>query len=142
MHNQIVVLWLTRRMLLRLLPPMLQWLQKQAPESLQSDIAHGFMQQAARVELQLQSPLAASDRHARLVDSVNITRTLKGIHLCFNCQGTEPVADLMLSAKRLRQWLNILYDASMLADWPMGVWPDWIVKSTKIEPIDKSVLLH
>ena len=59
-----VVLWLTQRLLRRLLPPLLVWLQEQGGaahavmgQALYADALQGFAQQAARAQLQPQAPV-------------------------------------------------------------------------------------
>lgn len=131
-----VVLWLTQRLLLRLLPPLLAWLQEHdAPQQheprqrLYADTLQGFAQQAACAGLEPQMPvpvLAASPEW--LVESVNLARGPAGVRLVFlGRQG--PVAAMVMSAQALRQWLGIVCHAWRQAPWPMEPWPGWLVEA-------------
>jgi len=33
---------------------------------------------------------------------------------------------LTLTAASLRQWMNIVYDGFVRADWSLAVWPEWV----------------
>ncbi|MBC7859879.1 MAG: hypothetical protein H7Z39_14125, partial [Burkholderiaceae bacterium] len=46
-----VVIWITQRLLQRLLPVLVEWLERQDGATLRADIARSFAQQAARAEL-------------------------------------------------------------------------------------------
>lgn len=131
-----VVLWLTQRLLLRLLPPLLAWLQENdAPQQhgplqrLYSDTLQGFAQQAACAGLEQQMPVpvqAASPEW--LVESVDLARGAAGVRLVF-LGGEGPVAAMAMPAQALRQWLGIVCHAWRQAPWPMEPWPAWLVEA-------------
>lgn len=125
-----VVIWLTQRLLQRLLPKLLQWLENQNADMPHADILHGFAQQAAKAELAPQAPvLAGSDSTAWLVQSVDIEQSEQAVSLTFyGVNGQDPVS-LALAATPLRQWLSIVYDAYLKAEWPIEVWPGWLRES-------------
>lgn len=137
-----VVAWLTRRLLQRVLPPLLGWLEKHgigpaaAPvcaegagrlaDAARADFLQSFAQQAARAELPLQAPVpAAAGGAAWLVLSVRIDQAEQRVGLTF-CGADGQEADLLLTALPLRQWLNILFDACAKAEWDLDVWPGWL----------------
>ena len=140
--GSVVVFWMTQRLLLRLVPTLLQWLQSHhAPKSqaVPAEVLQSFAQQAARTQTgnEPQSPVRAdpSSGSGWVVNSVDMTQSPETLRLTF-----KPAADpqavsvqvwptLPLSAQALRQWLNILYDSWRAAGWPQDIWPDWIRES-------------
>lgn len=121
-----VVLWLPQRLLQRMLPVLLGWLEPQAGQAPHTEVLQGFAQQAARAELPLQAPVTAEAGSAGwLVHSVDITQTPQAVRLTF-CDAAGRAATVTLATKPLRQWLNIVHDAYSKAEWPRGVWPEWV----------------
>lgn len=120
-----VSLWLTQRLLQRLIPLLLRWLEKQAGQAPHAEVLQGFAQQAARSELQPQAPVQAEAGGAGwLVQSVDITQSPQNVRLTFK-GGAGKAASLTLEAKPLRQWLNIVHDAYSKAEWRHEGWPEW-----------------
>lgn len=120
-----VLLWLTQRLLQRLLPVLLRWLEQQAGQTPHAEALQGFAQQAARAELRPQVPVPADEGDAGwLVHSVDIIQTSQNV--CLNFKGAAGNAvSLTLEAKPLRQWLNIVHDAYAKAEWRLEGWPEW-----------------
>lgn len=129
-----VVLWLTQRLLNRLLPHLLDWLQQHDHPHRWSEATQGFAQQAAVAALQTQAaePVRSSTHSLScLVQSLQLSSTPEQLQLQFvtpNAQ-PEPRIHLSLAAQPLRQWLHILYDLYVRADWPMALWPQWLVEA-------------
>lgn len=124
-----VVIWLTRRLLYRLLPALLQWFEHQGEETFRAQALNSFAQQAASAEFKSQLPVQASSGSAVwLVQSIEMSIEKKVLRLIF--RGPDKQSSiLVLTAGLLRQWLNILYDACLKAGWPLDVWPAWIRES-------------
>ncbi len=127
--GQTVVLWFTQRLLLRLVPQLVKWLEPNAPA--QPDAQHlaqqGFAQDAARAGLRAEPPVAA--RAAGLqtrVDAVDVTQSPAALQLVFRGPDLPQGARLTMAPQPLRQWLAILYDRWIRAQWPLQVWPAWI----------------
>ena len=122
------VLWLTQRLLVRLLPHLLGWLGQQTGNDARGEILQGFAQQAAMAALEPQAPVQSlpHDR-AWLVHSVDIAAGSDGMKLTFKSptsgEASEPVS-LTLQAQPLRQWLTILHGQFQKAEWSISVWPD------------------
>ena len=144
-----VVLWLTQRLLRRLLPPLLAWLQEQGVaahavmgQALYADALQGFAQQAARAQLQPQAPVQVSEGAlACLVEGVDMSRSPEAVHLLFrDAQGA--VAAMVLQPQPLRQWLGIVFDAWQQAEWPLEVWPDWLRESVPAKAVSAGGLVH
>lgn len=137
--GQAVVLWLTQRLLQRLVPPLCQWLEQQSPvppgslaSTVQAELAQGFAQQAALAGLQPQAPVALESAQGEwLVTRVEIQLQADGVRLVFQPddppQGpaVEGVA-LPMQAQPLRQWLGIVHAQARQAGWPLDAWPAWM----------------
>ncbi|MBY0454648.1 MAG: hypothetical protein K2Q11_07185 [Burkholderiaceae bacterium] len=136
-QQKTVVVWLSLRLLQRLLPHLLQWLQQQDPvvgvqhpashsTHWHDEVWHGFAQQAAQARLPQQAPvLATQAQSAWLAHSIDVAATPEHILLTFKSAAGEPV-ELSLAAQPLRQWLGIVHNAWRLAQWPAQVWPQWM----------------
>ncbi len=121
-----VVLWLSQRLLVRLLPGFIHWLDGQGgPDASYSQLMQGFAQQAAQSELTPQAPvIATAAGSVWLVQSVDVGASAQMMRLTFR-GGTGQAATLNLEAKPLRQWLSIVRGLCQKAGWPMDAWPDW-----------------
>ncbi len=130
--GQTQVLWLTQRLLNRLLPHLTSWLEQQGRQGLHADLLLGFQQQAALAALEPQAPVQApAASSAWLVRSVDIATGDDTVHLGFKEQETSPVlATVALRTQALRQWLGIVYQQYRAADWPLQAWPGWICEET------------
>jgi hypothetical protein len=128
-----LVIWLTQRLLQRLVPMLLRWLENQNADMPYADILQGFAQQAATAGLTPQAPvLACSKSTAWLAQSVDIGQSKQAVTLRFcGADGEEPVS-LTLAATLLRQWLSIVYDAYIKAKWPIEIWPAWLRESVSV----------
>lgn len=124
-----VVIWLTQRLLTRLLPHLFKWLEKQSGSNLPTELVLSFAQQAARAELSPEPPVKSSeDAQAWLACAVDITVEPTGLRLLFRSLQQEQ-AGVTLQPQQLRQWLSILHDLWRRAEWSAGLWPEWIVSS-------------
>ncbi len=75
-----------------------------------------------------------------LADSIDFTHASEGVVLTFK-SANDQRAMLSLTAAALRQWLNIVYDAYVRAEWPLAAWPDCI--SEAAVPVQTaSVVMH
>ncbi len=140
-----LVLWLTQRLLNRMLPVLLQWLESEGGETLHTDSAaaltegrqqdrtspraktlHNFAQQAARAEITPQPPVRIDARTQDcLVHSVDVGSNEQMVRLSF--KGADgPIASLTFTRQQLRQWLSILQVGWRKAEWPNAVWPEWL----------------
>lgn len=139
-HSSMVI-WLTQRLLQRLVPVLLQWLEQQGGVTSHALLLQEWAQQAARAELTAQPPVKAEDAASVwLAESIDITLTTKAVVLTF--KGIyDQRATLTLAAAPLRQWLNIVYDAHVMAGWSMALWPEWLSAAASPAPA-ASVSLH
>ena len=144
--NLTVVMWMTQRLLNRLVPHLLGWLEQQTAvpcgvgAGVRTEVVNSFVQQAAMASMEMQAPVQAnSAQSAWLVQSVDVTVTQAVVRLTFKGQPSsdQPVpsieASVTMQALPLRQWLSILHEQCRRAGWvPTSpeaagpVWPEWI----------------
>lgn len=130
------MIWLTQRLLTRLLPHLLAWLEQQTPVAgphgalaVQAQLLQGFAQQAARAQLPEQAPVQPQAQGASwLAQAVDISQTPETIRLTFRCDAQH--ATLAMVAQPLRQWLGIVHDQYCMAQWSLDVWPQWLQDSS------------
>lgn len=121
-----VVLWLTQRLLQRLLPLLLRWLEPQGADPLRAEMEYHFTQEAARAAPAQPEPVRAPVASAGVVvESVDVEHSDDMMRLVFKRDGAE-LAELVLAAPQLRLWLGILHRAYGNAQWPLEVWPAWL----------------
>jgi hypothetical protein len=149
--QQVAVLWLTRRLLDRLVEHLAGLLERETASAAIPEVQQSFAQQAAQVEHQQQSqeqpqqPVTAQQAqavHEWLVREVDLTPGQQGVSLRFRGQGPEQVVELGMPALLLRQWLGIVHGQYRRAQWPLDAWPDWMNedKTTTITPGDSGVI--
>lgn len=122
--GQTVQLWLTQRLLLRLVPTLTAWLEQQP--GAQSSVVQEFVQQAAQAQLAPQPAVVAqADVAEALVLTVRVGRAAEAVTLHFDA---APLATscLVLNTQQLRQWLSIVLAACQAAQWPLDGWPLWL----------------
>lgn len=137
-----VAIWFTQRLLGRLLPRLMQWLEHSGPEIPRSELLHSFAQQAARSELTPQSAVQVSAQDPSwLVVVVDLTLSEELAQLVFKGEQPDQQVSLTLAAVPLRQWLNIVHDAYVRAEWPLDLWPLWVRESAEPQRT-RPALLH
>jgi len=142
--GETVTLWLTRRLLKRLVAHLCDWLEQEtgAGDRLHSGLMNGFAQQAAAASLASQPPVRVADGAAcSLVDSVDVTAGGNGVRLTFRRAGDES-GGLILQPLQLRQWLSILHAQYDKADWPEADWPEWVTENRPVSPTAAPVAVH
>ena len=128
-NGQIIVLWLTQRLLVRLLPHLFKWLETQSAGPIPQDIVQSLELEAANAERGHEAPVpSAADSLQCLVHSVDISPGSRILSVQFRAS-PEMSGQLHLNAQQLRQWLSILHALWKTAEWPSGIWPEWIATS-------------
>jgi len=149
-NGDTVVLWLTQRLINRLVPHLVEWLEKQtasmsAIPSVQartSDVAQGFAQQAAQAQMKTESPVQAKSAITSWrVDAVDVARRDAAVLLNFKSEPSRQAA-MKLSAQQLRQWLSIVYRQYLRGDWPTGAWPDWLKEGVSTRGDQDGIVMH
>lgn len=144
-ENQTVEMWLTQRLLVRLLPHLFAWLEKEEEKSnaaLPADIVQSFAQQAAQASLAPEAPVQReADTQTWLVQAVDISTDQEVLALRFRGFKEEQIR-LTLPQQVLRQWLGILHVLWGRAEWPAGLWPEWIASNPSRDNGASRLLLH
>jgi hypothetical protein len=149
-------LWLTQRLLLRLVPHILEWLNEIARAEGKGDLGQAelmqdFAQQAAKARLEPQAAVpvptmpdpnaaiettpgaatAGQQEAIWLVKEVDLSKSTNGIlTLTFKHESANGV-QLAMAPIELRQWLIILHSQWLQAGWPAAIWPEWVDTSPK-----------
>lgn len=144
----VVRLWLTQRLLNRLLPHLLGWLEQQiGPATPGAEMIQEFAQHAAREALAPQAPVEAlpSDLSC-LVDEVSVLPGGQAVALTFKTRrpdgGLVVVGSLAFESQPLRQWLGILFDQYGKAEWPLSAWPAWFAPDAPAGSSAAQSVLH
>ena len=148
--EETLILWITQRLLIRLITHFLGWLEKGAPEvALSSAIDNeaksalqGMAQQSATAKLQEQSAVAATpDSVALLVKEIDIKMNEEVVLLVFKCHDDQK-PELTFTIQQLRQWLGMIHRLWRQADWPLSIWPEWMDDSQQANQASSHSSLH
>lgn len=124
--NAAEVVWLTQRLLQRLVPALVKVLEGEGMQDGQREVMHAWAQERARADLVPHSPIRPGpDSREWVVRTVHLLRRGKRFELVLEGTGDQRVA-IGFTVKAIRQWLGILYAAYVAAAWPLSLWPDWI----------------
>jgi hypothetical protein len=127
-NGDCATLWINLRMLRLLVPALCQWIERQpvshaatkAPEVQQfHQAAADFARDHAIAPV---PPLQSTS----LVTSVDYTDLGQAIRLTFKSLDGSALAVLDFTESALRQWLSIVRDVHLAADWPTGALPVWL----------------
>jgi len=130
-----LVLWLTQRLVSRLVQSLCEGLEKQAAgpsadrpaEAMRHQAEQSFAQQKAVVQLPRSAPVRpAVNAPVWRVDAVDVKQGSGGARLTFKGVAEGQNAVLALPAPALRQWLGIVFELYRRAGWPVHVWPVWV----------------
>lgn len=143
-----VVLWMTQRLVKRLVPHLLTWLQPAAPAGKTAAVAdyhtaavQSFAQQAAIAQLPEQPAVQATQQNsAWLIETIDVARTEEIIALTF--KSSDQQATLLMAPQPLRQWLAILHDQCRKGEWVLDIWPEWILDSVPADAPKVTGTMH
>jgi hypothetical protein len=143
-----VSLWLTQRLMLRAVPLLVDWLQKQTPTDLKArdniaqaqEIAQTFSRPA--VQVRKATPVsvtavssgeqpAVPENLEALVHSIDLTVNDKAVRLRFKGADGE-LGMVILNPQQLRQWLAVLQVLWRKADWQGEIWPSWLKSDAEL----------
>lgn len=147
-EGQTVVVWLTQRLVNRLVAHVSTKLEKPEPRqpqllAVQAQVQQSFAQQRARSEMKSPLPPVKADELSPqwLVHKVDIKSGPDGMRLVFQGEAMSEQVALGMGFTPLRQWLGILHDQYRLAGWSTGMWPTWVTESAlPPKPANKTVL--
>lgn len=143
-----LILWLTQRLLNRLMSHLCQGLEKMATQAgkkspaagqdLRAHMEQSFAQQKAKAELPRQSPVKpAADAPQWRVDAVDVKHGANGVRIVLKGAVEGHQATLTLPTPMLRQWLGIVFEQYRRAGWAAQVWPAWMEEAAA--PASKAV---
>lgn len=140
--GETVVMWLSQRLLMRLLPHLFLWLEKQSNDNIPMEIEQSFAQEAAKADLAPEAPVQRlAESQEWLVGAVDLTPNANALAMSFRSE-TGQRETLALQAVALRQWLEIIHALWGAAEWPSDVWPEWIASQTPKSEHDHASRLH
>ena len=170
-QGEVVLLWLTQRLLIRLVRALLQRLDKElegavavgslsetgtpasgavpaAPQRnrpVQAGILpqlHALEQSAAQSVLKPERPVQpAAQAEEHLLTTIELGSNPKG-HVIVCRWSAEEAAQLVMDSIQLRQFMGMLYRVFGSAEWPRTSWPDWFSADSADDTAAAPVVLH
>ncbi len=143
-------LWLTQRMLVRLVRVLLDWLEEKEPagSTINSDdpevksSLQSFAQQNASETMVKSPPVKPGLATTKvLVTELDIRKSDEHVILVFKVS-PEVDGELPFDVLQLRQWLGIVYGQWLKAEWPLAVWPNWIREGSGAAQLEDSAPMH
>lgn len=126
--------WLSQRLLLRLIPHLTLWLEQRGTTAFPTEIEQALEQHAASKNLSAEAPVQhTGEGSSWLAQAVDMNAGDHAMRLAFRRDGETPVT-LTLTVQALRQWLSILRMLWVQAEWPADVWPEWLTSSQQALP--------
>ena len=129
-------LWLTRRLLNRLIPSLTDQLEANSSNKISKEMEQAFAQEKAEIKkIKTKSVVLKKDNPSWLVTSVKVEKSKFEFKLLFiNENGSESIgkddnqkkAEFVLAISNLRQWLNALFKIYTKAEWDTKCFPNWI----------------
>ena len=131
-----VAIWLTRRLLQGLVPKLLLPLDAAPGASApHRELLLGFAQQKALAAHVPVTPVAPpADAEAWLARRAAISRSPQALTVTFESADGQ-AASLLLSPVAVHQWLAIVYRAYCSAQWPLDIWPVWLIENLEPVPV-------
>lgn len=162
----VVNLWLTQRLLMRLLPHLIQWVGQSSAaisrastgaaradgaaqhrdgqaDNAADNKAEAHPQAEAQVVAQYRKPVAGvtADNAVMscLVHTLKFQPRDKMLKILFELPDDEAV--LLLQEEHARIWLGVLYRHWQQARWP-DIWPDWMKQAQRMRHTAPASLMH
>lgn len=131
-QGEILVIWLTKRLLDRLLPVLLKRIDDSTLGDNQNEFIQGFAQQAAVSGIPPSQPVTPKAESACwLAISIDVAYRSDWVDLSF--KDDKKASILSLDRIQLRQWLGIIYQAYSKASWSTDLWPNWFSSKISID---------
>lgn len=157
-EGETVSLWLTQRLLLKTIPVLVDWLQKNNPVDLTKvensdqarEMAQAFTQEPVKPKPSSRPTQTANPGEPQAAETLldpilihsidlNLNKNLLRIRLR---QGEQELANLALNGSQLRQWLAVVHLLWKNAGWPTHVWPRWLNDDTALVARKASGAFH
>ena len=138
--DEVAVLWLTKRLLDRLILPLCVWIENDVGTDISNKIINSFVQEQAYSEIKKQESVKISESVSDwLVMSIDINRSAASAKITF--RGIENQCGFIEFEKNaIRQWLGIIHRQYIVADWDMSIWPNWFAHGSASEHMSDSLL--
>jgi hypothetical protein len=128
------LLWMTRRLLLRIVPQLVALLERnerqkalQQSAPVAAENLHRQNQMAALGRISPQKTIVAPEpEHGILISGLTLRQTPKGLLFIFFDRHKTPHLTVPFDAVLLRQWLSVLHRNFAAAGWTDDVWPEWM----------------
>lgn len=131
-----LIIWLSRRLLSRLIPYLLEKINAGNISDLESRTMQDFAQHAVQSNTSKIKPVIADSKSdSWLATSIDINENQAKLNITF--KNKNEVAILSLEIVKLRQWLEAIHQSYIKADWDKEIWPDWFL----VHP-PSAMLLH
>lgn len=143
--GQTIVLWLTQRILNRLVTPLHQWLKRKNLVDGRGNLQiQDFTQRAVWGQPVPETPVNASLAQENWrVEQIDIALGDNAVRLTFKGQQVEQHATLILSVQALYQWLVIVYGQFGRGGWSTGIWPEeWPILNAMKPSIQNPPVIH
>ena len=145
-------IWLTQRLLLRVLPHLFAWLEAAPPVGAAAAgpqtvgaAVQAFSQQAAVAAQGRLAPVPRPHADAGwLVRGIGFSATGDEACLTFTSGpgGRGEALLLALASTPLRQWLGVVHSRWVVAGWPVAIWPAWMAPGAHASPGAGKGALH
>jgi len=131
-------LWLTQRLLNRVVPALVKVLEEETSGNPQAAELQAFNQQKAQQGIVQEAPIKAAEQ-SWLVRRVDLTPGKSGVAIVFGDDDGQN-ARLEMPRIALRQWLSILHELYLRAEWSRDRWPDWLAPLSETSQSQSSKL--
>lgn len=130
-QQQTTVIWLTRRLLVRLIDAMVKAIESETQGRPESDTLQTFTQHRARQAQVEESPVRAVEGSAEwLINRIDLN--VSDERLTLKLFSDEECAILPMPRVNARQWLNIMHRLFEVAEWHYEKWPSWLRESLSV----------
>lgn len=132
--------WITQRIANRLIPALIKIVKPSHEDPVYVELIAGISQRQAIAQKEPQTPVKmAEPDHEWLISKIDLQMPQSGAVLIFyNAAGQS--ARVVMNAELLRQWLSILRQVYVAAEWRGAEWPDWVAAPSARKTADK--VLH
>jgi hypothetical protein len=130
-QQKTIVIWLTRRLLVRLIEAMVKAIESETQGRPESDTLQSFTQHRAQQAQVEESPVRAVEGCSEwLINRVDLNVSHE--RLTLKLFSDDECATLPMPRVNARQWLNIMYRLFEAAEWPFEQWPSWLQQSSSV----------
>ena len=143
-ESDTISFWLTQRLLIRIIQHCLKTSREQSGDAFenqqlsQTNHNHSPEKYAKEPEVE-ETVVVKSDTPSFVIQEVDINSGPAGVVLIF--KETKCSYSLALDHSQLRQWLQIVYNLWLEAEWLISVWPDLVTQSRGLAS-EASISIH